>query len=242
MQPLLADVPDFVARLQPALVLLLEARACAHDTGQDVWEFALEIAELASRGLGKNELRWLVHKGYAAHAVETTRDGRSGRRFRKPQALVLSTRSCLVLTDRGAAVARELQRGSADSPPNCRQIDTLAVPRWDASARLLSFAGVVVKQFKVPAANQELILAAFQEEGWPAQIDDPLSPVAEIDAKRRLHDAINRLNRNQRNALIRFCGNGNGRAIRWVHKPGPSLEGATPVRHHAAGGIQDTGS
>ena len=74
---------------------------------------------------------------------------------------------------------------------------------------------IVVKQFKVPALNQERILAAFEEEGWPVHIDDPLPPHPEQDPKRRLHDTINSLNRNQKNPLIRFLGNGNGQGIRW---------------------------
>ena len=75
--------------------------------------------------------------------------------------------------------------------------------------------GIVVKQFKVPALNQERILAAFEEEGWPVHIDDPLPPHPEQDPKRRLHDTINSLNRNQKKPLIQFLGNGNGQGIRW---------------------------
>ena len=63
--------------------------------------------------------------------------------------------------------------------------------------------------------NQERILAAFEEEGWPVHIDDPLPPHPEQDSKRRLHDTINSLNRNQKKRLIQFLGNGNGQGIRW---------------------------
>jgi hypothetical protein len=74
---------------------------------------------------------------------------------------------------------------------------------------------VVVKQYKVPAANQERVLAAFEEEGWPVHVDDPLPPSGELDPKRRLHDTINSLNRNQKSGLIRFLGDGSGEGIRW---------------------------
>ncbi len=142
MQPLLADVPDFALRLQGALTLLLEASACASDTRQDAWEFAVEASDLTALGLGKNELRWLVHKGYAQHAVETTRpDGRGGRRFRHQRALVFSATSCLVLTESGRDLARELRRASSGSPIDCPQTDTNPLPRWDAAARLLLFSG-----------------------------------------------------------------------------------------------------
>jgi hypothetical protein len=60
-----------------------------------------------------------------------------------------------------------------------------------------------------------LILDSFEELGWPDYIDDPLPPHLEQDSRRRLHDAIDRLNRNQRNRLIRFHSAGSGRGIRW---------------------------
>jgi hypothetical protein len=88
-------------------------------------------------------------------------------------------------------------------------------PEWDKTLRELSVGKVLIKRFKVPSPNQELILDAFQEEGWPVCIDDPLPPVPELDSKQRLHDTIDRLNRSQINRRLRFRGNGNGRGIRW---------------------------
>jgi hypothetical protein len=73
----------------------------------------------------------------------------------------------------------------------------------------------VVKRFRVPAENQELILAAFEEEGWPKHIDDPLPVRDGIDPQTRLHDAINRLNGRQTNRLLCFRGNGNGTGVLW---------------------------
>ena len=67
----------------------------------------------------------------------------------------------------------------------------------------------------MPAANQEIILAVFQEEDWPAKIDDPLPRSPEIDPQRRLHDTINSLNRNQRQRLVRSGADGLGRGVRW---------------------------
>ena len=60
-----------------------------------------------------------------------------------------------------------------------------------------------------------MILAAFEEEGWPPRIDDPLPPKPDQDPKRRLHDTINSLNRNQQHLLIQFFGDGSGQGIRW---------------------------
>jgi len=88
-------------------------------------------------------------------------------------------------------------------------------PKWDRDRQELRVGDRIVKQFKVPAANQETILAAFEEEHWPARIDDPLPPHADQDSKRRLHDTINSLNRNQKRSLVRFIGDGSGTGIRW---------------------------
>lgn len=88
-------------------------------------------------------------------------------------------------------------------------------PTWDRDRQQLRVGKVIVKEFKVPASNQEAILAAFQEENWPPRIDDPLSPVPDQDPKRRLHDTINSLNRNQKQSLVRFLGDGSGQGVRW---------------------------
>jgi hypothetical protein len=80
---------------------------------------------------------------------------------------------------------------------------------------LLRLGPYVVKEFRVPAPNQELVLTAFQELGWPAHIDDPLPPVPNIEPKLRLHDTINRLNKNQRHKLLHFHSDGTGRGLRW---------------------------
>ena len=72
-----------------------------------------------------------------------------------------------------------------------------------------------MKRFRVPALNQELILAAFEEEGWLAHLDDPLPRPRNCNAKERLHAAIKRLNRHQVKPLIRFRADGSGSGIIW---------------------------
>ena len=88
-------------------------------------------------------------------------------------------------------------------------------PVWNGQRRILLLGKRTVKQFKVPSAAQEAILDAFQEEGWPSAIDDPLPPMAEQEPKRRLHCTIQSLNRSQVNVLIRFRGDGSGSRIVW---------------------------
>src|SRR3954454_7318633 len=68
--------------IQRAINLLLKARKYAEDTGKNTWEFALTIGELRSEGVAKNELRWLVSRGYVEHAVEVAATG-SERAFNR---------------------------------------------------------------------------------------------------------------------------------------------------------------
>ncbi len=56
---------------------------------------------------------------------------------------------------------------------------------------------------------------AFQEEGWPVRIDDPLPPVSESEPKQRLRETIRSLNRNQKERLVRFKGDGTGEGVLW---------------------------
>ena len=71
-------------------------------------------------------------------------------------------------------------------------------------------------------------MAAFQEEGWPAHLDDPLPPLHKGCSKDRLRDAIRHLNANQKNRLIRFRGDGTGQGILWelVDGPAPTVAAA----------------
>jgi hypothetical protein len=89
------------------------------------------------------------------------------------------------------------------------------VPHWDRANRVLTLDGRTVKRFRRRATNQEVVLSAFQEEGWPRRIDDPLSPQAEMDPKYRVRFTIQRLNEGRRNRLIRFFADGTGQAICW---------------------------
>ena len=91
-------------------------------------------------------------------------------------------------------------------------------------ARGLRYNRKVIKRFRVPAPNQELVLTAFQEMGWPRFIDDPLPPAKEQDSKHRLRVTIKSLNRHQIASLLRFHGNGNGLQVYWERVSSPRAE------------------
>jgi hypothetical protein len=94
-------------------------------------------------------------------------------------------------------------------------VDPAWIPHWDSVRRELWLGKRLVKRFRQPALAQETIVAAFQEEGWPPYIDDPLPPHSGQDSKIRLRTTVQNLNRNQRTPLIRFVANGHGKAIGW---------------------------
>jgi hypothetical protein len=222
-------VVNVLRRSREALRLLMEARQYAAEVERDIWDFAVEIDTLRQAGCTNSEFRWFVCKGYVDHAKETTLAGEDARTFQRQQrsgGLTFSRRTCFVLTEPGSRFAcGVLTEPSANTPCGlaaCTNLvaetpETLETPKpqWDRERQELRLGNIVVKQFKVPAANQERILAAFEEEDWPVRIDDPLPPNSDQDSKRRLHDTINSLNRNQKQNLIRFVGDGSGQGVRW---------------------------
>ena len=86
-------------------------------------------------------------------------------------------------------------------------------PVWDRERRELRLGEIVVKRFKWPAENQELVLNAFEDLGWPPRISNPLVAHPTICPKRRLHDTLKCLNRKQVNELVKFRGDGTGLGV-----------------------------
>lgn len=203
-----AAIPE---RLQRALTLLLKANEYAELADGNSWEFAVEIKYLRELELVENDLRLLVRLEYVAHALDVTESESVGRQFQQAGELYFTDRTCFILKAKGVAAAKQYDR--SDNRPHSRP--ALEVPLWDAANRVLRFRGKTIKRFKYRAANQETILSAFQEEGWPGRIDDPLAPSESTDAKRRLSDTIKCLNRKQECKLIHFFGDGSGEGVIW---------------------------
>jgi hypothetical protein len=202
--------------LRLALAPLLHARQYAQRVGRRIWEFAIEIEQLRSSGLTNSDLRYLLSMRYAAHAIEVTPQNSPERVFHEVRNLMLTDKTCFVITKRGESAAleataasghldRRVTRRSAqgDGPAAIGEAKT---PEWLDDRRELWLGDQLIKQYRLPAANQVTILRAFEEEGWPPRIADPLPPRGDEDPRRRLHDAIHKLNRNQIHPLVRFSG------------------------------------
>jgi hypothetical protein len=219
--PVTAPVPSVLVppRLHAALLILHEAADYARELARPVWDFAVELQQLRAVGLTHSDLRWLVCRGLVEHAAEITADDQDSRVFRRTGNLTFTRRTCFVIAQTEARLDcpnPETPVARDELPPQqSAAARAHLLPLWDKERQELRMGELVVKQFKLPAPNQELILASFQEEGWPPRIDDPLPPQPDQDAKRRLHDTIITLNRHQKNRLIRFSGDGSGEGVRW---------------------------
>ena len=225
----LPNTSDFglrmIQRRCGGLQLLVEAHDCARELERSAWDFAIEIRSLYELEMTSCDLRWLACRGYVEHAREATPQGDSPRSFEKNSSLNFNAETCFVLTNAGLTFARcALQFSEPVDPHAYPTVESESAatngeqtlrPFWDRNTRELQLDQIVVKRFKVPAPNQILILSVFQESNWPVLIDDPLPPRPEVDPKRRLHDTINALNRNQRRRLVHFKGNGSGEGIQW---------------------------
>lgn len=106
-------------------------------------------------------------------------------------------------------------------PPGPSPAAAPPTPKWDAARHELRLGDLVIKHFRRPAPTMELILSAFEEEGWPSVIHDPLPGGYSENPKRRLHHAVRNLNNMQSPHGIHFYVNGHGEEIHWELSPIP---------------------
>jgi hypothetical protein len=240
-------------RVKRALEVLVESLQYSQDIDCSLWDFAVEMSTMRRLKVSNSDLRWMIAKGWIDHAIEVTMGGDSQRCFSRPMRAVFCRKTNFVLTSEGAAFMRAIcggsfvaQAGTETSSSSAAMIASglshaavaapwltiaiepeLLVPKWDRYRQELNIGSIIVKRFKVPAANQEAILAAFEEEAWPTRIDDPLPPHREQSPKRRLQETIKSLNRNQKRPLLKFLGDGSGQGVRWEYR-GPQRAAGEP--------------
>ena len=209
------------SRLTQGMRLLLDAADYARDAGRPAEHFAVELADLTAAGVLHIDVQWLLVKGL----LRPVGKARGDRGFKTNPFDYLSAEVRFILTEGGFRLARQHCNGSPPAKPTRGRrrrkprVDPPASkpngPRWDPATRQLFLGNRLVKQFLVPATNQEIILKTFHQLGWPECIDNPLPDGEETTAARRLHNAITRLNHQQVHPLIRFHGTGTGAGVRW---------------------------
>jgi len=99
--------------------------------------------------------------------------------------------------------------GESDQPS---KISVEQAPVWDKDSFTLSMGKEPIRTVKKPQAATSIIaiLDAFQEEGWPPRIDDPLrrgpDPIRLAGAVKSLNTGLQR---------IQFGKDGSGKGIVW---------------------------
>jgi hypothetical protein len=210
-----SSVRALTAERQFALSHLLEAFQTAQELGDHPSAFACQLETLTAIGISETTLRWLGAKGFLDHHLEVTKPSQKRRRFRRSDNFRFCSDSCFRLTKSGVAFAESLaSRNRLPLKPADKKRRRIH-PHYDAHNRILFFKGRKVKELRVPAPNQELILKSFEEVNWREHMHDPLPPRANVNAKQRLHDTIKRLNRSHLFRAIHFEGDGTGCGIRW---------------------------
>lgn len=106
--------------------------------------------------------------------------------------------------------------GATGTPkPAASKPPAILKPRYDKDQRTLWWGEQIIKRFYRAAPIAETILEAFEEEGWPWRIDDPLTPLRTNDEPSRLRNQIHALNQRLDKKLIRFYLDGTGEGICW---------------------------
>jgi hypothetical protein len=203
---------------------LLGARREAEKKGLPPRHHPVSLESFRTQGIEDVFLAWLLYQGHVEHLRLPARR-RGGRTSPYPVAsTVLDAESAFVLTPEGAAFASSLparpRRAIEDAFPTDWERVRLGglVPRYEAGERVFRWGKHILKRFRQPASNQEIVLMAAEELGWPKWFDDPLPVAPRLNSKVRLHETIKALNRNQCPHLIHFKGDGTGTRVGWGYR------------------------
>ena len=205
---LVAEVQANVEILS-ALLQLKQAHDLAAKIRKPLSPLAVELPLLIQRNSSKAAIEWLVAAGLAEHFLK-------GSRFTRPQPsqAKFTERSCFLLSERGLELARHIESSTPSTGPSANGSRRLK-PRWDASSWQLWLGSELIKKFGRLAPNQMPLLTAFQNRRWAATIDDPLPIAAGRNRRRRLENAITRLNSSQSPQRLKFHLQENGKKIGW---------------------------
>jgi hypothetical protein len=205
---------ELSARARAVLVQLFCRHHCAVLLGRAPQERAADWQSLrAEVGAGDADLGALLAAGLIERHEGAPPGPRGGRAGPPPHPDFLEGgRPAFALTSAGAALAKAMfcaapAAARAGGPGGER-------PCWRAADRELRFRGEVVLRFGRSAPNQERVLGALEELGWPPQIDNPLPLKKGKRQRKRLCDTLRHLSAAQR--AIHFRVSVDGRAVLWA--------------------------
>jgi hypothetical protein len=216
----LAEFVDFLF----AYLDLLVARREAAEQGLEPASKAVPLTHFRGRGTADSILLWLLFQAHIEHLHLVPGVGRAPDGTRPADSLLLGETSCFTLTDRGEAFADGFLAGvfAGKGPELEAAWDLLLLgrltPRYDREDRVFAWGHRVLKCFRQPSQNQEIIRCAGEELGWPPWFDDPLPRSGGRWAGVRLHNTIKALNRHQEPYLVHFKGDGSGRRVGWEYR------------------------
>jgi hypothetical protein len=206
------------------LLRVVSSQPLTHST--DPSGQALDFDTLQQAGLG-NAIRCLMCQGYVCHS-DSGQQQHSAKPGVAKKNCQFDAQSRFLITPAGRDFARHLHESlmselnsDACAPlHSClghQQIPSphFGRPSFDVNRRELRVGNASISSFRRSAHNQITVLSAFELEGWPQRIDDPLPWDPNIDHAQRLHITVYRLNCHQHPPVLRFLSDGTGNGIRW---------------------------
>ena len=198
--------------LRVAMAVLLGRFEDARRLRLEVHSLAVRWCRLRESGVEEAELNNLLAAGYLVHCVE--KGNRAARTFREPPEAGLVPGSCFFLTASGAEVARRLLDGG-DTTALAGLAVASETPGWVAADGELRWRGRLAKRFQHEAANQRLLLDAFEARGWAHRIDNPFLDQPGIDGKQQLRETVRSFHDGQHPVVIRLRCDGTGCGVFW---------------------------
>jgi hypothetical protein len=204
-----------------AYLRLVAARWQAEDLTLSPVDRPVAWKGLRAEGVGEPILQWMLFQAHVEHLRLASEPGTYPACFETVHTVCLLANSYFALTQRGEEFADHFLADlmSAREDPFGNEWDPLILgtlaPRYDVSARSFSWGWHVLKHFRQPSSNQEVILRTADELEWATWFDNPLPPATDRNPKTCLNYAIKALNRYQSPYLVHFQGDGTGTRIGW---------------------------
>jgi hypothetical protein len=116
-----------------------------------------------------------------------------------------------------------------------------SIPRWLKEKGELWFDGRIVRRIRNVARAKKVVavLDAFESDGWPVRIDDPVTAGGDSSRRRRTIESLNK-----ELEAIRFSCGGDGRSFEWKTlqrspRRRSSRRAVTPAARAAGGKVAD---